>query len=158
MEKRSRRRTRDLVTQPASQGLSENENGCARLSIVAKSANALLTGRIQKRKTNPSVTHIWLATHGRSIQLGHQRRFKRTPRTSAYPSDSGHVAVSHRSAAKSADARRGAGDDGELRRAAGAAAWAAADKRGVTRSQPQISDGPRNARLDPNCGRFNLGV
>ena len=26
----------------------------------------LLTGRIQKRKTNPSVTHIRLATHGRS--------------------------------------------------------------------------------------------
>ena len=34
----------------------------------------------------------------------------------------------------------------------------ATDKRGVTRSQPQIHDGPRNARLDPNCGRFNLGV
>ena len=64
MEKRSRRRTRDLVTQPASQGLSQNQNGCARISIVAKSANALFTGRIQKRKTNPSVTHIWLATHG----------------------------------------------------------------------------------------------
>ena len=30
MEKRSRRRIRDLVTQPASQGLSENESGCAR--------------------------------------------------------------------------------------------------------------------------------
>ena len=67
MEKRCRRRTRDLVTQPASHGLSENENRCARKSIVAKSANDLLTGRIQKRKTNPSVTHIRLATHGRSI-------------------------------------------------------------------------------------------
>jgi hypothetical protein len=31
MEKRSRRRTRDLVTQPASQGLSQNEIGCARI-------------------------------------------------------------------------------------------------------------------------------
>ena len=31
MEKRSRRRIRDLVTQPASQGLSENEIGCARI-------------------------------------------------------------------------------------------------------------------------------
>ena len=31
MEKRSRRRTRDLVTQAASQGLSENEIGCARI-------------------------------------------------------------------------------------------------------------------------------
>ena len=58
MEKRSRRRTRDLVTQPASQGLSENENGCVRISMMAKSMNALFTGRIQKRKTQspPSLT------------------------------------------------------------------------------------------------------
>ena len=52
MEKRSRRRTRDLVTQPASQGLSENKNGCARISMMARSINAPLKGRIQKRKTN----------------------------------------------------------------------------------------------------------
>ena len=52
MEKRSRRRTRDLVTQPASQGLSENENGCVRISMMARSINAPLKGRIQKRKTN----------------------------------------------------------------------------------------------------------
>jgi hypothetical protein len=58
MEKRSRRRIRDLVTQLASQGLSENEIGCARISMMAKSTNALFTGRIQKRKTNnpPSLT------------------------------------------------------------------------------------------------------
>jgi len=48
MEKRSRRRTRDLVTQPASQGLSENEIGCARISMMARSTNAPLKGRIQK--------------------------------------------------------------------------------------------------------------
>jgi hypothetical protein len=53
MEKRSRRRIRDLVAQAASQGLSENEIGCARISIMAGSMNALITGRIQKRKTNP---------------------------------------------------------------------------------------------------------
>ena len=53
MEKRSRRRIRDLVTHSASQGLSENEIGCARISMMAKSMNALFTGRIQKRKTNP---------------------------------------------------------------------------------------------------------
>ena len=53
--------------------------------------------------------------------------------------DSGHIAASHRSATKSADARRGAADGGELRQAAGAVALAAADKRGVTRSQPHIS-------------------
>jgi hypothetical protein len=52
MEKRSRRRTRDLVTQSASQGLSENEIGCARISMMARSINAPLKGRIQKRKTN----------------------------------------------------------------------------------------------------------
>ena len=37
---------------------------------MAKSTKALLTGRIQKRKTNPSIAHIGLATHGRSIQIG----------------------------------------------------------------------------------------
>jgi hypothetical protein len=35
---------------------------------MAKSTTALLTGRIQKCKTNPSIAHIGLATHGRSIQ------------------------------------------------------------------------------------------
>ncbi len=53
MEKRSRRRIRDLVTQLASQGLSQNEIECARISMMARSANAPFTGRIQKRKTNP---------------------------------------------------------------------------------------------------------
>ena len=53
MEKRSRRRTRDLVTQTASQGLSENEIGCARISMMARSTNAPFKGRIQMRKTNP---------------------------------------------------------------------------------------------------------
>ena len=51
MEKRSRRRTRDLVTQPAIQGLSENEIGCARISMMARSKTAPFKGRIQKRKT-----------------------------------------------------------------------------------------------------------
>ena len=36
--------------------------------------------------------------------------------------DSGRIAASHRSVTKSADARRGAADDGELRQAAGAVA------------------------------------
>src|SRR5271168_3237442 len=64
MEKRSRRRIRDLENLLASQGLFENESGCARISIMAKSTKALLTGRIQKCKTNPSIAHIGLATHG----------------------------------------------------------------------------------------------
>ena len=41
---------------------------------MAKSTKALLTGRIQKCKTNPSVAHIGLATHGRSIQRFWQAR------------------------------------------------------------------------------------
>ncbi len=53
MEKRSRRRTRDLVTQAASQGLSQNEIGCARISMMARSTKAPCKGRIQMRKTNP---------------------------------------------------------------------------------------------------------
>ena len=53
MEKRSRRRTRDLVTQAASQGLSQNEIGYARISMMARSTNAPCKGRIQMRKTNP---------------------------------------------------------------------------------------------------------
>ena len=51
MEKRSRRRIRDLVARPASLGLSENEIGCARISIMARNTNVPFKGRIQKRKT-----------------------------------------------------------------------------------------------------------
>src|SRR3974377_1630484 len=53
MEKRSSRRVRDLVAQAAGQGLSENEIGRARISMMARSKIAPLKGRIQKRKTNP---------------------------------------------------------------------------------------------------------
>ncbi len=52
MEKRSRRRIRDLVAPAAFQGLSQNEIGCARISMMARSTNAPFKGRIQKRKTN----------------------------------------------------------------------------------------------------------
>jgi hypothetical protein len=52
MEKRSRRRIRDLVALLAFQGLSQNEIGCARISMMARSTNAPFKGRIQKRKTN----------------------------------------------------------------------------------------------------------
>ena len=83
MEKRSRRRTRDLVTQPASQGLSENEIGCARISMMAKSMNALFTGRIQKRKTNP-LHRSHLACNARPVHTDgviRDRRFRRQSRT-----------------------------------------------------------------------------
>ena len=52
MEKRSRRRIRDLVALLAFQGLSQNEIGCARISMMARSTNAPFKGRIRKRKTN----------------------------------------------------------------------------------------------------------
>ena len=52
MEKRSRRRIRDLVALAAFQGLSQNEIGCARISMMARSKKAPCKGRIQKRKTN----------------------------------------------------------------------------------------------------------
>jgi hypothetical protein len=48
MEKRSRRRTRDLVVLVASQGISKM---VARISIMARITNAPCKGRIQKRKT-----------------------------------------------------------------------------------------------------------
>jgi len=51
MEKRSRRRIRDLVALTASQSLSQNEIGCARISMVARTKTAPFKGRIQKRKT-----------------------------------------------------------------------------------------------------------
>jgi len=72
--------------------------------------------------------------------LGHQRRFKRTPRASASPPVPRRIAASHRSATKSADARRGAAHGGELHQAAGAAAPVAPNKRGVTRSRPLVRE------------------
>ena len=60
MEKRSRRHIRDLVALTASQGLSKNEIGCARISMMARSTNAPFKGRIQKRKTN----HLQIFTFG----------------------------------------------------------------------------------------------
>src|SRR6266566_1920562 len=69
MEKRSRRRIRDLVTLLASQGLSQNEIGCARISMMARSTNAPFTGRIQKRKTN----HLQIITFGLQRTAGPYR-------------------------------------------------------------------------------------
>src|SRR3974377_2030387 len=66
MEKRSRRRTRDLVTQAASQGLSQNEIGCARISMMARSTNAPCKGRIQMRKTT-TLQNSHLACNARPI-------------------------------------------------------------------------------------------
>ena len=72
MEKRSRRRTRDLVTQAASQGLSENEIGCARISMMARSTNAPCKGRIQMRKTN-TLQNSHLACNARPVHTDGSR-------------------------------------------------------------------------------------
>src|SRR5256885_4505822 len=60
MEKRSRRRVLELVTRLAFQGLSENEIGRARISMMARNANVPFKGRIQKRKTY----HLQIVTFG----------------------------------------------------------------------------------------------
>jgi hypothetical protein len=60
MEKRSRRRVLELVTRLAFQGLSENEIGRARISMMARNANVPFKGRIQKRKTY----HLQIITFG----------------------------------------------------------------------------------------------
>ena len=70
MEKRSRRRIRDLVAPAAFQGLSQNEIGCARISMMARSTNAPFKGRIQKRKTN----HLQIITFGLQRTAGPYKR------------------------------------------------------------------------------------
>jgi hypothetical protein len=70
MEKRSRRRIRDLVALAAFQGLSQNEIGCARISMMARSTNAPFKGRIQKRKTN----HLQIITFDLQRTAGPYKR------------------------------------------------------------------------------------
>ena len=90
MEKRSRRRTRDLVTQAASQGLSENEIGCARISMMARSTNAPCKGRIQMRKTN-TLQNSHLACNARPVHTdGSIATGGRLPVTSGLPRTIGH--------------------------------------------------------------------
>src|ERR1700741_3529075 len=66
MEKRSRRRVPELVTRLAFQGLSENEIGRARISMMARNANVPFQGRIQKRKTY----HLQIITFGLQCAAG----------------------------------------------------------------------------------------
>ena len=87
MEKRSRRRTRDLVTQPASQGLSENENGCARISMMARSTNAPFRADTEAQdQSPPSLTSGLQHTAGPYRWVNRDeaaRRFCRTMSASA---------------------------------------------------------------------------
>jgi len=74
MEKRSHRRIRDLVAHTAFKGLDANEIGCVRISIMARSKSLRSKGRIQMSETSHlQISHIQLATHGRSIQMCHER-------------------------------------------------------------------------------------
>ena len=72
MEKRSRRRVPELVTRLAFQGLSENEIGRARISMMARNANVPFKGRIQKRKTY----HLQIITFGLQRAAGPYSRVK----------------------------------------------------------------------------------
>src|ERR1700739_2174035 len=87
---RSRRRVRDLVTQLAFEGLSQNEIGRARISMMARSD--LLHARAGYRSARPvaATLKIRLAPHGRSIQMGHSRRFDRTSTMSGLPPNNRH--------------------------------------------------------------------
>jgi hypothetical protein len=82
---RSRRRVRDLVTQLAFEGRSQNETERARISMMARSD--LLHARAGYRSARPTtaILKIQLATRGRSIQMGQKRRFDRRPLTSGLP-------------------------------------------------------------------------
>ena len=93
MEKRSRRRIHDLVARPASMGLSENEIGCARISMMARNANVPFKGRIQKRKTY----HLQIITSRLQRAAGPYRSARTclTHRNKAYP-----IRSPHRRAAK----------------------------------------------------------
>src|ERR1700747_3196017 len=72
MGERSRRRVRDLVARLAFKGRSQNETERARISMMARSD--LLHTRAGYRSARPitAILKIQLATHGRSIQSGHE--------------------------------------------------------------------------------------
>ena len=84
MEKRSRRRTRDLVALAASQGLSENEIGCARISMMARSTNAPCKGRIQKRKTTLHLLKSGLQRTAGPYKSARSQRHTSTLHVSSY--------------------------------------------------------------------------
>ena len=68
MGERSRRRIRDLVARLAFEGLSENEIGCARISILARSNPLHQRAGYRRARPVTAAQQIQLATHGRSIQ------------------------------------------------------------------------------------------
>jgi hypothetical protein len=82
MEKRSRRHIRDLVALAASQGLSQNEIGCARISMMARSTNAPFKGRIQKRTNRLQIIKSSLQRTAGPYKRATSGLMHRTQRTS----------------------------------------------------------------------------
>jgi hypothetical protein len=70
MEKRSRRRIRDLVALPAFQGLSQNEIGCARISMMAGSTKAPFKGRTEAQDQS----HLQIIIFGLQRTAGPYKR------------------------------------------------------------------------------------
>ena len=70
VEERSRRRVRDLVTQLAFEGLSENEIGRARISMMANERSAPRKGRIQRKTNDLQIITFGLQRAARSTQMG----------------------------------------------------------------------------------------
>jgi hypothetical protein len=92
MEKRSRRRIRDLVTQLASQGLSENENGRARISMMAKS-NERSTHGPDTEAQDQSPHHSHLACNTRPVHTdGSTSVFGRCLLHARFSPDIDHIA------------------------------------------------------------------
>jgi len=76
---------------------------------------------IGSRVTREGHARFWERPKVRFLRATrHQRRFKRKPRTSAYPPIPEVSPASHRLATNPVDAERGAADGGELCQAAGA--------------------------------------
>ena len=92
-------------------------------------------------RVSPLAGEISRGTMSRDVASGSSTSFQAQAAHFRFSPDSGHIAASHRSATKSADARRGAAHGGELHQAAGAAALVAADERGVRWLQPQTLKG-----------------
>src|SRR6476661_1602195 len=83
MEKRSRRRIRDLVARPASLGLSENETGCARISMMAR--NTTFRSRAGYRSARPITSKSSLsACNARPVHTDVPQTAASTPRTTAH--------------------------------------------------------------------------
>ena len=77
IEALSKNRIRDLVALRAFKGLAENEMGCVRISMMARSKHALPRAKYRRARPVATGSPIPLATHGRSIQKCQYRSRRR---------------------------------------------------------------------------------